>query len=147
MSLRLTEAMGCAQQDKEVFKQTQESHLCEQSSSELRTCQTQSQFPEIQRNPMSDGFLGSSTGGASSHIPAAAGARGWDPGKRGPGIRGELQLCPLLHHRPRGASAPSANEPGGEKASALLDKANTPLAGQGAREGQTQSTAGKDRRG
>lgn len=41
------EAMKRAEQEMDIFKQTEESQLCEPSLSELRTCQTQTQFPEI----------------------------------------------------------------------------------------------------
>lgn len=41
------EAMKRAEQEMDIFKQTEESHLCEPSFSELTTCQTQNPFPEI----------------------------------------------------------------------------------------------------
>lgn len=62
------EAVKCAEQEMDIFKQTEEPQLREASFSELRMCQTQAWFPEIHRNPVSDGFLGSSTEGVSSHV-------------------------------------------------------------------------------
>lgn len=101
------EAVKCAEQEMDIFKQTEEPQLCEASFPELRTCQTRAWFPEIHRNPGSDGFLGSSTAGLSSHVLQLLLGHLWlDPGHRGE-TGGELQLCPLLQHRPSEASAAS----------------------------------------
>lgn len=109
--------MKCAEQEMDIFKQTEKSQLCEPSFLELRTCQTQPRFPETWRNPISDGFLGSSTEVVSSHVLQLPREHLWlgsscTREKGGPEIRGELQLCLLLHHRPWDDSAASPNKPG-----------------------------------
>lgn len=110
------EAMKCTEHEMDIFKQTEKSQLCEPRFLELRTCQTQTRFPEIRRNTIAWIPRQFHRSGQLSCTAAAT----WTPTaeiqlhqrKRGPEVRGELQLCLLLHHRPWDASAPPPNKPG-----------------------------------